>query len=133
MKTKFILAALAFVVSASFAMAQGEPAIKVLPTNQKGILKVLFASETGSEVIVKFYEDGQLVGTDKIKGKSFQKGFVKRYDVDHISGTNFKVEVEAENMTVVYQILESRGTLSYDPQLLQTTYNYPLTASNRVD
>src|SRR6478735_5266892 len=136
MKTKSAILAFAFVLStafASLAQTKGEPAIKVLPTNQSGVIKVLFAYDSDKPVTVKFYSDGKLVGTDKIKGKSFSKGFSKRYDVSHISDSNFRVEVESENVTVTYQILESQGTLSYDAQLLQTTFNYPLTASNRID
>ena len=137
MKTRsIILAALAFVCSASvatFAQSGAEPAIKVLPSNQKGVIKVLFVYDSDQSVDVKFYSEGELVGADRIKAKTFQKGFTKKYDISNISSTNFKVEVESADVSVIYQILESHGSMSYDPQLLRTTYNHPLTASNRKD
>ncbi len=133
----FILAALVTVFSASavatMAQSSAEPAIKVLPTNQKGIIKVLFAYDTQQPVTVKFYADGDLVGTDNIKTKSLKKGFTKKYDVSNINSQNFTMEISSDNVSVTYQILESEGTLSYAPFLLKTTYNYALTASNHID
>ena len=107
-----------------------DPAVKILPTAQKGILKVLFAYDTDQSVNVKFYNEEGELALDKIKGGTFHNGFSKKYNVRKLSSGNFWVEVSTATMSVTYKITESRGGQTYTPLLEKTSYNHPLVASN---
>ena len=70
-----LVAALSFAVVTSNAQTANEPAVKILPTNQEGILKVLYAYDTDQSVEVTFFNEGGLITADKIKPAKDQHGF----------------------------------------------------------
>jgi hypothetical protein len=136
MKTRTIIIASVvalFSVSISSANAQhaGEPSVKILPTDQKGVLKVLYVYDTDQPVEVKFLTKEEVLTSDKIKGATFQNGFSKKYDVRNITSRNFWIEVSSPNLTVTYKITESKDRKSFVPFLEKTTYNNSLVASNK--
>ena len=129
MKTKkTIVAGLVVLLSTVFfaSYAQTTPAVKVLPTTNEGIVKLLVVGATEEAVDVKFYSDEGLVKSDEIK--SGEQGFNKRYDVRQIMNRGFVMEVEAAGTSVTYKLARSKGKLQ--PYLVRTTYTYPLVASN---
>lgn len=135
MKTKSIITAgLVALFSVSFfgAIAQqtSEPAIKILPTNQKGIIKVLYAYDSDQPVEIKFISEGEVLTYDKVKGEAFQHGFSKKYDVRNVKSKNFWVEVSSPSLMVTYKMTESNDRKSYVPILEKTTYN-TLVAANK--
>ncbi len=135
MKTRTIIIASVvalFSVSFSSANAQqaGEPSVKILPTDQKGVLKVLYVSDTDQPVEVKFLTKEEVLTSDKIKGTAFQNGFSKKYDVRNITSRNFWIEVSSPSLTVTYKMTESKDRKSYVPILEKTTYN-TLVAANK--
>lgn len=123
-----LVAALSFAVVTSNAQPASEPAVKILPTNQEGILKVLYAYETDQSVEVKFFNEGGLITADKITASNSQHGFSKKYDVRNIESATFWVEVTAANLSVTYRVTESKDG-KYKSFLEKATYNYPVVAS----
>lgn len=126
MKTLTIFASAFILFTASFtASAQlSEPPVKILPTTQKGIVKVLFASDADQGVEVKFYNEEGLIITDKIKADSYPNGFSKKYDVSKLNPEKLWVEVSSAQMDVTYKLNPSRDGRSIEPFLEKTTYNH---------
>lgn len=129
MKTKSILA-LVVMLSAAFATnAQSiEPAVKILPAGEKGMLKVLYAYDAQDNVDVKFIGENGLLKSDRIKAGSFSKGFSKKYDVRRIKDKSFWVEVSSAELTVRYKLIEGKDG-NFIPYLEKTTYNHPMVAT----
>lgn len=135
MKTRtIIIASMVALLSVSFfgthAQQAGEPLVKILPTDEKGVLKVLYAYDTDEAVEVKFLTEDGVLTRDKIKGSAFQNGFSKKYNVRNISSRSFWIEVSSPNLTVTYKMTESKDRRSYVPILEKTTYN-TLVAANK--
>jgi len=134
MKIQTIIIAGLFVILSSSAasvnaQAFDEPAIKILPTTEKGILKLHYAYNANESVNIRFFnEEGQLMSED-IKGE-FRNGFSKKYDVRKMTSRAFWIEVTAENISVTYKLVRSKDRETYIPFLEKTTYNHPLVASN---
>ena len=136
MKTRtIIIASMVALFSVSFfgthAQQAGEPLVKILPTDEKGVLKVLYAYDTNQAVEVKFLNDEGVLTHDKIKANTFQNGFSKKYNVRNISSRNFWIEVSSPNLTVTYKMTQSKDRKSFVPFLEKTTYSNSLIASNK--
>jgi len=130
MKTKSILALVVMLSAALATQAQAfEPAVKILPTGEKGILKVVYAHDAQSNVDVKFLGENGLLEWDRIKADSFSKGFSKKYNVRNIREKSFSIEISAADLTVRYKMIKSQDGSAYVPHLESTTYNHPLVAS----
>ena len=129
MKTKSILA-LVVMLSAAFATNAQliEPAVKFLPAGEKGLLKVLYAHDTQSNVDVKFLGENGLLKADRIKAGSFSKGFSKKYDVSRIKAKSFWVEISSADLTVRYKMIETKDG-QFVAYLEKTIYNHPLVAA----
>ncbi len=135
MKTRtIIIASVVALFSVSFfganAQQTGEPSVKILPTDKKGVLKVLYAYDTDQAVEVKFLTEEGVLTSDKIKANAFQNGFSKKYDVRNITSRNFWIEVSSPSLVVTYKMTESKDRKSYVPILEKTTYN-TLVAANK--
>ena len=135
MKTRtIIIASVMTLFSASFfgasAQQAGEPPVKILPTAEQGVLKVLYAYDTDQAVEVKFLNEDGVLTRDKIKANTFQNGFSKKYDVRNISSRNFWIEVSSPSLMVTYKMTESNDRRAYVPILEKTTYN-TLVAANK--
>jgi hypothetical protein len=132
MKTRLILSGLVVMLSAAFTTANAqldEPAVKVLPSSEKGIVKVLYAIDSDKAVEVKFLSENGLITSDKIKAGSFKNGFSKKYDISRIKAKSFWVEVSSADLTVRYKMIESKERKAFIPYLEKTTYNHPLVAT----
>ena len=133
MKTRSILlSGLVVMLSAAFTAANAqldEPAVKILPSVEKGIIKVLYAIDSDKAVEVKFLNESGLITLDKIKAGSFNKGFLKKYDISRIDGKSFWVEVSSADLTVRYKMIKSKERKSFIPYLEKTTYNHPMVAT----
>jgi hypothetical protein len=131
MKTKAILLAGLFLIfGAAQAQEIFEPAVKILPTSEKGILKVLYAYPTGQSVSVKFFNNDGVLLSDRINANTFQHGFSKKYDVRQIGSKVFFVEVSSAKMSVVYKMTESKDRNEFIPVLENATYMNPKVASS---
>lgn len=131
MKTKAILlAGLFIIVGAAHAQQILEPSVRILPTAEKGILKVLYAYNTGQSVSVKFFNEDGLLLSDRIKANTFQNGFMKKYDVRKIESKSFFVEISSARMSVTYKMTESKERKDFIPVLEKTSFMYPTTASS---
>lgn len=134
MKIQTIIAAgLAVVASTAFsvqAQSKLSPSIKVLPSTEDGVVKILYAYETSKPVEVRFSNENGILKTDFVKPGQFANGFLKKYDVSAIDTKKFRVEIIADNVSVTYQLTESKKGKTYTPYLESTTYKQPLVASN---
>jgi hypothetical protein len=136
MKTQSIILAGLLMIFATVAQAQeiNEPAVKILPTSESGILKVIYAYNTGQSVQVKFFTDDGVLFSDAIKAKAFKNGFSKKYDLRNIATNNveskpFFVEVSTETMSVIYRLADSEDGKGLVPVIENATYRYPAVAS----
>lgn len=133
MKTKLTLIAglaIALVAAAVTANSQSlEPAVKIIPSAQDGIFKVIYGYESEQAVQVKFFNEQGLLKLDKIKAEKFENGFVKKYDVRNVTAGDFWIEVASANLTVTYKMAEQKNR-AYQPILESTTYNNALASLN---
>lgn len=131
MKTKLLLAGLITFMTAGITTAQpqDEPAVKILPAAEVGTLKVVYGYDSRSTVEVRFIGESGLLKTDRIKAGTFNKGFLKKYDVRRIKDNSFWVEISSAELKVRYKMVSSADGKSFIPHLEQTTYNHPLVAA----
>ncbi|MEJ0055989.1 MAG: hypothetical protein WDN75_10225 [Bacteroidota bacterium] len=134
MKIQAIITAGLFVILTTSVLSVNaqsfdEPAIKILPTTQKGILKVHYVYDTNEPVNIRFFNDEEQLLSDEVTG-TFPNGFSKKYDVRKMTSEAFWIEVTAENISVIYKLVRSRDKDTYVPFLEKTTYNHSLVASN---
>lgn len=134
MKTKMILfgvmvaAVSAITVRTAQAQAPAEPAVKVVPILHEDAVKVIYGYESNKSVEVKFYSADRNINNDLIRGKSFKKGFIKRYSLENLKGESFWVDVVSPEVSVTYLVTSKDG--KWSTQLERTTFNYQLLASN---
>jgi hypothetical protein len=132
MKTKTTFLGLMILAAMSFAstnvQAQADPAVKVLPTSQAGILKVLYAYPNQKAVQIKFYNESGLIVSDRVS-KKYEKGFSKKYDLNKLEVGNYWVEITSPELSVTYK-LEGSKDKKWVSTLEKTTYSYPLVATN---
>lgn len=112
------------------AKAQTQPTIKVLP-GEKDMIKVMYYGQSDGAVTVRFAEgDGSSIISDKISGKNFDKGFLKKYKLNRDAGDSFLVEVSDGDAFVRYRVF-SNTLNEWSAQLEKETYNYPVIAANK--
>lgn len=133
MKTKFtILAGIFTFLSLAFVSASAqtlEPAVKIIPTSENGIYKLIFAYDSDQTVQVKFFNNKEgVLKLDRIQPEKFENGFSKKYDVSNIDSKDFWVEVSSSKLSVRYKM--TKGSKAYEPVLESTTFVNTLTASN---
>ena len=122
----FIILLATSVTAVNARQLEIEPPVKILPTTEYGILKLLFASNADQGVEVKFYNEDGLLSSDKIKRNLYPHGFSKKYDVRHLKPGSFWVEISSPQMDVTYKLNESKDGRSIEPFLEKTTYNHPM-------
>lgn len=131
MKTKStIVAGLIVLLSTVFFASNAQstnPDIRVLPTTNEGIVKLIVVGAEDQAVNVEFYTEEGLVLADAVK--SGEKGFNKRYDIRKIMSKGFSMEVKTDGTSVTYKMAKA-GNKKLMPILVKTTYTYPLVASN---
>lgn len=91
--------------------------VKILPSGDEGVIKLLFAMKTDETVDVKFYADGGMVKSDRITGGPYEKGLMKRYDVSAIDDRDYWVEVTSANIKVTYRVHPNRDRKTFTPHL----------------
>ncbi|CAN5471125.1 hypothetical protein BH09BAC3_BH09BAC3_34130 [soil metagenome] len=134
--TLALFATLSSAVITVNAQTFDEPAIKILPTSQKGILKVLYAYDqdnSNQSVTVKFLNEGGVIKSDEIKQGTFTNGFLKKYDIRKMASisNNVWIEVSSSNVTATYKLDESRDGNSFVPTLVSATQTHQFVAANR--
>ncbi|MFZ6008732.1 MAG: hypothetical protein ACOYXT_00170 [Bacteroidota bacterium] len=125
MKHKIIVSigVVLFVVNKLLAQSPEDPAVKILPTAQAGIVKVLFARELNQPLKVEFITEEGMIFTDKIKGGSYPKGLSKRYDVRYLDSKIYWVKISTSHLSVTYRVAVLGNGMAFEPQLESTTYN----------
>ena len=131
MKTQSIILVVLLMIFGTAAQAQeiNEPAVKIVPMPQHGILKLLYAYDLGQPVLVKFFDEEAVLFSDKIKADAFKNGFSRKYDVRQIASKTFYVEVSSETISVTYRLTRSEDGNVLTPILENASYEYPSVAS----
>lgn len=133
MKKQLMIAAALFVASVisygAFAQQLDTQALKVLPTTQDGIVKVLVVDTKSSPIEVRFFDEDGLIETDNISTKDGLTSFSKKYDVRKLLRSKVRIEVSAADASVVYNLIKLDNG-KYTPVLTRETHSYPVLAGN---
>jgi hypothetical protein len=86
------------------AQALDETLVKIVPTANAGIIKVIYGAETLGPVNIAFVTTKGEVGSDKIEVGSYPTGISKRYNIKSISDRGFWVKVSSPQLSVTYRI-----------------------------
>jgi hypothetical protein len=130
MKTKTIILGVVVAAISTFTISKAkaqEPAVKIVSTIDHDVIKVIYGYDTNEAVEVKFINAEGLLKTDKISGKDFKGGFLKKYNIEAMRGSAFQVEVESPELSVTYKMTTAKNG-KWSAQLEKTTYNYPIVA-----
>ena len=108
MKLKTTIFAVALTVLSATVFANngstGDPVIKILPSKAASTLKLLYVSDMKGSVLVNIYGDKGLVRRDRIRGKEFEGGFLRKYDLSDLKAGTYQVEIISEGMSVKYEL-----------------------------
>ncbi|MCB0488440.1 MAG: hypothetical protein KDC99_08180 [Cyclobacteriaceae bacterium] len=132
MRTKTIIlgmvvAALSIIsLNVSNAQTAEFPPVKILPA-ERDMIKLIFETETDQQVNVKFLDSKGMIARDRIKSKSFDGGFAKRYKVQRNMNDTFWIEVKSQELVVTYKVTGSKDG-KWMPELESTAYQ-PVVAS----
>lgn len=103
------------------------PAVKVIPTDETDVIKVIYGYDSREPVMVTFLGEDGIFFQDKVQGENLTNGFSKKYKVRPVQGKEIHVEVSSLEISVKYRLTVSdRG--KWIAQLETTTYNYPVIA-----
>lgn len=131
MKTKILVAGVMVVIMSAFtisrAHAQAEPAVKVYATGSEEI-KLIFGYDSPGSVEVKFLSGNDVIGRDRINGKSFNGGFTKKYRLLQGETSKLRLEINSPEISVTYA-LTAGADGRWKAELEQSTVNHPAVAS----
>lgn len=91
---------------------------------------MIVAGDTHGPVEVSFIDESGVVDSDNIDKQSQGNGFSKKYNVKALAYKPFWMEISADGISVRYKVVKSGDRKRLIPMLAQTTYTYPLVASN---
>jgi hypothetical protein len=131
MKYKFIMltAVLFLFFSAQVnAQLQEETYVKIIPTAEADVIKVLYALEVNETLEVKFTNREGETKVDQISG-SYPKGISKKYNIKAIGNHDFWIEVTSQRVAVTYHMVPAKNKKIFIPHLEKTIYNHPVVAS----
>jgi hypothetical protein len=130
MKTKSILLLIGLMVCATIivnAQSDDESRIKLIKTDQPGIIKVIHAMNIDEPVVVRFSNEQGPLWEDVIKGP-YKKGITRRYDMNKFFNENFRVEIKSETIDVTYQIVPSKDKKTFTAYLEKVEHHHQLLA-----
>lgn len=99
-----LIGMLAFLGNNLQAQSLDEALVKIVPTANPGIIKVIYGAETLGPVNISFVTNKGEVGSDKIEVGSYPTGISKRYNIKFINESDFWVKVTSPQMAVTYRI-----------------------------
>ena len=123
MKPSVKILAFIFVLFSTFSMAATDPvdktdpvaptaatSIKLLPSAQKGSIKVLYVNSQEKKVTVRIH--GEIEFTDKIRLSASDKGFIKKYDLSKLNSGTYWIEVEDSSLNLAFEVhIKEDGTV----------------------
>jgi hypothetical protein len=129
-----ITSILLFLFSMAFtnvkAQTDNEIKVEILPAKENGFIKVLFVGDNTADVHVKFYNEKGLYTVDAISRSTFQKGFLKKYDIRNVRvGESFWIDVSLNDFVTSYKMIQSKDQRRYEPSLEHKQFNHMITAS----
>lgn len=135
MKTKAIICGVVvaaistFVMSRAHAQVQDSPAVKIISTDQRDIIKIIYAYSSSSPVEIKFLNSEGLVYEERLTGKIVEKGFSKKFDVNKMKEADLWVEVTGREISATFKLSASKDG-KWIAQLEKLTHNFPVLALN---
>src|SRR5579871_6353126 len=95
----------ALILACGAVSAQNDdPAVKILPSTEGGVLKILYAYSSSEPVKITFTGAQDLNQIDYVRGSNFPTGFSKKYDIRNIEVDAFWIEVKSSKLSVVYKM-----------------------------
>ncbi len=104
--------------------------VKILPTTQRGVIKVMHAQESEIPVSIKFFTREGEVGHDHVAKNKYEKGFTKKYDVSTIDGKEFWIEVNSSASSVTYRVVPNKDKKTFDAYLEKISYYHTVASNN---
>lgn len=134
MKTKTIIFGIVIAAISSISITTkaqlNQPEIRIVPTLESSVIKVIYGYDTKESVKVTFTEaDNKTILTDKINGNEFKGGFQRKYNMRKLEDNVFWVEVTSQELSARYKVSHDKNG-RWLAQLEKTTYNYPIVAFN---
>lgn len=131
MKTKLTIALfmVLFTTAATYARQNEEAAVRILPSTEKGILKILYAYDIDNAVEVNFFSEEAILSSDKVRKDTYPHGFLKKYDVRQLKSGSFWVEVSSPTVSVTYKLTKSNDN-TITSSLEKTIFTRDLVAKN---
>jgi hypothetical protein len=132
MKTSLVMLMIATITLSGMkahAQYQEETRIKILPTKDAGVVKLLYALDTDEELQVRFFDASGEVASDIIPAKHYPKGISKRYNISKIAARDLRMEVSSSKLTVTYRLAPGKTKDRYIPYPEKTVYNHTVVAS----
>ncbi len=133
MKTKTLILGVVIAIISAFTVSHAKaqdgqlPAVKIIPTDEVDVVKIIYAYDSRESVTVSFLDEDGIFFEDRIQGENLANGFIKKYKLSPIYGREVRVELSSLDLTVTYRLrVTKNGTWS--AQLHTTTYNYPVVA-----
>src|SRR5882672_3131594 len=128
------IAILTVMFAAAFQQASGQdnnkPQVKILPAKENGFIKIMFLGGNSSDVQVKFYNDKGLYTEDIVAKGSFNKGFLKKYDIRNVRpGESFWIDVNVADGVACYKMTQTKNQPGYQPSLERMEFGPVVTAS----
>jgi len=102
--------------------------VKIIPSAQDGVLKLVYGYPHAKSVEVRFYNRDGIVVTDRINANEGEKGFIKKYDLRQLSTGVYWVEVSSPELSVTYKLVGNKG-IKWNTELEKSTVNHLLVAS----
>lgn len=110
MKIKTLILGLAVAILSAISLTEAksqtldQSLVTVLPDAQKDLIKVIYNYNSNDNVVVKFIDADGLFLTDRIKATAFDRGFVKKYEVNRSRGDEFLLEVSNPEFAITYML-----------------------------
>lgn len=84
---------------------------KILPSGEKGLVKLLYVNPREKQVSVNFYGEKGLLFNEKIKTHQFKNGFIKYYDLKSLKPGKYWIEIADSEMLVKYEMTFTDSTM----------------------
>ncbi|UII33966.1 hypothetical protein LVD17_09075 [Fulvivirga ulvae] len=113
MKLQFKLL-LFFLLIGAGAMAQDQQSqigAKILPSAEKGLVKLLYVNPGEKQVSINFYGEKGLLFNEKIKSNQFKNGFIKYYDLKSLKSGKYWIEIADSEISVRYEMIFTDETM----------------------
>lgn len=103
-KILMMVIVLAGMTTMAFRPIDSDPVARILPSGDRGLLKLLYYNPGEKSVQITFYDATGIIFRERLKSYQFKNGFVKNYDVRNLKDGIYWVEISDSELSVKYQV-----------------------------